>query len=111
MTMPEHPLSLFAVAMLFAAVAAAADRSDSTYTSARDPSVREAQAARQEAKRGRLQSEDTAQLERNRRARCEYLPLEDRDYCLRRMNGEGTVSGSVEGGGVLRELRVTVPVQ
>ncbi len=109
--MPDHPISLFAIAMLFAAVAVAADRSDSTNTNARDPSVREAQAARQEAKRGRLQDEDTAQFERNRRARCEYLPAEDRDYCLRRMNGEGTVSGSVEGGGVLRELRVTVPAQ
>jgi hypothetical protein len=112
MNMPEHPLSLFAVAMLFAAVAAAADRSDTTYTADnRDPSVREAQAARQEAKRGRLQSEEPAVLERNQRARCEYLPLEDRDYCLRRMNGEGTVSGSVEGGGLIRELRVTVPAQ
>ena len=30
---------------------------------------------------------------------------------LRRMHGEGTVSGSVESGGIYRELRTTVPAQ
>ena len=49
--MSNKQISLFAVAMLFAAVATAADRNNSR-TDARDPSVREAQAARQEAKRG-----------------------------------------------------------
>jgi len=109
--MPNHPISVFAVAMLFAAVAVAADRSDSTSTNARDPSVREAQAARQEARRGRLQDESPDQLERNKFSRCEGLPSNDRDYCILRMKGEGTVSGSVEGGGLIRELRVTVPAQ
>jgi hypothetical protein len=108
--MTEHPIAFVAVAMLFAAMATAADRSDPA-ADRRDPSVREAQAARQEARRGRLQDESPAQLEKNRYSRCEGLPAEDRGYCMRRMDGEGTVSGSVEGGGVLRELRVTVPAK
>ncbi|MEO8143736.1 MAG: hypothetical protein ABI654_05930 [Betaproteobacteria bacterium] len=108
--MSDHPLSLFAVAMLFAAIATAADRSDSSYDR-RDAGVREAQAARADAKRGRLQDESPDQLERNKFSRCEVLPADDRDYCILRMKGEGTVSGSVEGGGILRELRVTVPAK
>lgn len=106
--MPNRRISIFAVAMLFAAVTTAADRGDSD---ARDPSVREAQAAKQDAKRGHLPTENADQLERNRLARCERLPAQDRDYCMRRMNGEGEVSGSVEGGGLLRELRVVVPAE
>ena len=109
--MSEHRVAFVALALLFAATATAADRSDSSFNDRRDASAREAQAARLEARRGRLQDETPAQLERNRYVRCEGLPVDDRDYCIRRMNGEGTVSGSVEGGGVLRELRVTVPTQ
>lgn len=44
------------------------------------------------------------QLQRNAQLRCEALTGEDRTACLARMRGEGTVSGSVSGGGVLREL-------
>jgi hypothetical protein len=108
--MSDHPLSLFAVAMLFAAMAAAADRSD-TSNDRRDPNVREAQAAKLEAQRGGLQDDSPAQQERNKFSRCEGLPSDDRDYCILRMKGEGTISGSVEGGGILRELRVTVPAK
>ncbi len=97
-------------ALLFAAIATATDRR-STGADARDPAVREAQAARVEAKRGGLRDVDEAQRERNRYARCDAHQGEDREYCIRRMNGEGTVSGSVEGGGIYRELRVTVPAQ
>jgi len=107
--MSNHSISFFAVAMLFATMAAAADRST---TDARDPSVREDQAARQEARRGRLTENATPEeRERNRYARCDNLQGDDRQYCIRRMNGEGTVSGSVEGGGLYRELTVTVPAQ
>jgi len=94
-------------AALLAGAAAAAGSGGSA--DRRDPSVREEQAARQEAKRGLLRDVDAAQLERNRLARCDRLPEEERGYCIRRMNGEGTVSGSVEGGGILRELRVQIP--
>ncbi len=76
----------------------------------KDPALREAGAARAEAKRGILGKDDNpAEFERNRLARCDLHQGEDRELCLRRMRGEGSVSGSVEGGGILRELRVTVP--
>jgi len=70
--------------------------------------LREAGAALQEAKSGRLVDANT-DFESNRIARCAYLNEPDKGYCLRRMNGEGTVSGSVAGGGILRELKVIVP--
>ena len=70
--------------------------------------VREAGAARQAARHGDL-ADQTGAYEANRLARCVYLPAGDRELCERRMRGEGTVSGSVEGGGLYRELTVTVP--
>lgn len=65
--------------------------------------LREAGAALQEARRGGLEDGDR-QFERNRLLRCDRQPPEDRADCLRRMNGEGFTSGSVEGGGIYREL-------
>ena len=70
--------------------------------------LREADAALQEAKRGRL-GDGQGAYEQNRQSRCDGLPAADRDDCLRRMRGEGTTSGSVESGGIYRELRTTVP--
>ena len=71
--------------------------------------LREAGAARIEARRGTLLLEES-NFERNRLARCAYHTQPDeRGYCERRMRGEGTTTGSVEGGGILRELVVTVP--
>jgi hypothetical protein len=78
----------------------------------RDPAKREAGAARDEARRGVLaRGEDATVFEKNKLARCDKHTGEDRDLCIRRMNGEGTVTGSVEGGGLYRELRVQVPAQ
>ena len=65
--------------------------------------LREAGAALQEARRGNL-DDGQAQFEQNRLLRCENQPPEDRPDCVRRMKGEGSISGSVEGGGILREL-------
>jgi hypothetical protein len=65
--------------------------------------LREASAALQEAKRGNL-NDGQAEFERNRLLRCEKQPPQDRQECVRRMSSEARVSGSVEGGGVLREL-------
>ena len=77
-----------------------------------DPFRREAGAARDEARRGELaRGENAAEFERNKFARCEKHMGEDRELCMRRMSGEGTVSGSVQGGGIYRELRVIVPAQ
>ena len=107
-------------ALLCAATAAAADRgrlseAQSTYQKDRTACIneqsgqdratclREASAALQEAKRGGL-NDDKARFEQNRLLRCDSQPLADRADCVRRMNGEGTTSGSVEGGGILREL-------
>ena len=65
--------------------------------------LREAGAAAQEGPKGNLS--DAA--EANRFARCDnHKDPNDREYCIRRMKGEGTVSGSVDGGGLMRELRV-----
>jgi hypothetical protein len=72
--------------------------------------LREAEAALQDAKRGRLGDGQSA-YEQNRLARCDSLPPADRNDCVRRMRGEGTASGSVESGGVYRELRTTVPAK
>lgn len=72
--------------------------------------LREAGAALQAAKRGRL-GDGSGAYEKNRLIRCEPLPAGDREDCLRRMRGEGTVKGSVESGGTFTELRTTVPAQ
>lgn len=67
--------------------------------------LKEAAAALKESRRGRLNgNEDT--YDQNALTRCNKLPEDDRDACQRRVKGEGTTSGSVEGGGVLRELVV-----
>lgn len=71
----------------------------------RQDCLREAGAALAEARRQRLDNgEASRQLEANREARCNYVGAEDRPDCVRMMQGEGTVSGSVEGGGLYREL-------
>lgn len=80
---------------------------DGTTGQDRATCLREAGAALQEARRGRLEDNE-AEFERNRLLRCDQQPAEDRAACIRRMNGEGFTSGSVKGGGIYREL--TVPV-
>lgn len=71
--------------------------------------LREAGAALQEARRGGLVEAPAADYEKNRLARCTYLRGEDKSLCARRMHGEGTISGSVAGGGIYRELVTRVP--
>ncbi len=70
--------------------------------------LREAGAALQEARRGHLEDDESA-FYRNRVVRCNPLPPDDRQDCIRRMNGEGIVRGSVEEGGIYRETRTVVP--
>jgi hypothetical protein len=70
--------------------------------------LREAGAALQEARRGGLSGGD---LDRNRTQRCAALPAQDREDCTMRMDGQGTTSGSVMQGGVLRELERPVPAR
>ena len=64
--------------------------------------LREAAAAREEARRGQL-GNGPADYQRNAMARCQPLPADQRADCVDRMQGRGTTSGSVEEGGIYRE--------
>lgn len=69
---------------------------------------REAGSARQEARRGGLSGAGVG-LEQNALLRCAAHEGIDRRACEARMRGEGTSSGSVGGGGILRETVIVVP--
>lgn len=69
--------------------------------------LREAGAAKQEAQRGNLR--DSGDYAGNASKRCAALPAEEKADCERRAMGEGSVSGSVGSGGVVRELVTPVP--
>jgi len=110
--MPLNPISVIVSSMMLFSLATHVDKAKAADNDKRDPAVHEAQAARQEARQGKLKDNaDETQREANKYARCDYLKGDDREYCIRRMNGEGTVTGSVEGGGLSRELRVIVPAE
>lgn len=72
--------------------------------------LKEAGAARGEARRGHL-TDNASSYEQNALMRCNALPAADREDCARRVRGEGTVSGSVGTGGIYRETTtiITVP--
>lgn len=71
--------------------------------------LQEAGAARDEAKRQRL-TDHNAAFDQNQKARCDALPMAERDGCMLQMSGRNTTTqGSVGGGGVLRETTITVP--
>lgn len=78
-----------------AAITAAADRSNC---------LRDAGAARAQALRSGSRNTSPEELARNAMQRCQRHSAEQRVICERMARGEGTVSGSVEGGGVIREL-------
>ena len=71
--------------------------------------MREAGAALQEARLGHLDDRD-ARYTRNALERCKALPSDDAKDCRDRVLGQGTVSGSVKGGGLYRE-KVTTEVK
>ena len=67
--------------------------------------MKEAGAARDEAKRQRLESgQSPATLRANALARCEVQPPADREACRARIEGAGTASGTPASGGIYREL-------
>ncbi|MBK0112870.1 hypothetical protein IAE24_13000 [Delftia sp. S65] len=75
----------------------------------RDPAQHEAAAVQEQSRRGGVQSGD--HFQRNAVARCDVFKNEgDRRSCVERVK-DGQVSGSVEGGGVLREYTEQVPVR
>lgn len=49
-------------------------------------------------------SASAEQFQRNAQARCDAQTGDEYVACVARIRGEGTVSGSVAGGGILREL-------
>lgn len=75
----------------------------------REVCLREFHAAREEMRRGRLDSSSPEALRANALARCEPLPAADREACRRMAIGEGGRDGTVAGGGQLRWLKETVP--
>jgi hypothetical protein len=75
---------------------------------AKEVCLKEAAAAAGEAKKGNL-TDTPDRYRQNALARCNVLPQADRDDCVRRVEGEGTTSGSVAEGGIYRETRTVVP--
>ena len=69
--------------------------------------LKEADAARDAARRGQLTDADAASYRKNALDRCKALVGDDARDCVTRMNGGGTVSGSVEAGGLYRESVTT----
>jgi hypothetical protein len=77
---------------------------------AEDPPTceKEARNAQADRKRGLMGDAGSGTYAANARARCNLLSGEDKAACDARMLGYGTVSGSVAGGGVLREVETVV---
>jgi len=76
----------------------------------RSDCLREAGAARDEARRGRLRDQQPpSEYTENAMKRCRQLPEADRADCEARVRGEGTQRGSVEAGGIYREKRTVLP--
>lgn len=77
---------------------------------ARTDCLREAGAARDTARRRQLDSgAPPGAYAENALKRCERLPQEDRTACEARIRGAGSTRGSVESGGIYRELVVPAP--
>jgi hypothetical protein len=72
--------------------------------------LKEAGAALSEARRGHLDDRNT-DYQRNATQRCNALPADDREACMARMRGEGSTTGSVEQGAIVREYHQIVPAE
>ncbi|MDN5841998.1 MAG: hypothetical protein L0H54_00930 [Alcaligenaceae bacterium] len=72
--------------------------------------LREAGAALEASRRGKLTAPDPNSAKMDRTQRCNALPAEQRDGCITLMTSPDTrVQGSVDSGGVLRETTITIP--
>jgi hypothetical protein len=69
--------------------------------------LKEARNAQGDKKRGLLDNAG-ANFEANAAARCDVLTGEDKAACQARIMGFGSTSGSVAGGGILREVETVV---
>ena len=75
----------------------------------KDTCMREARNAQADKKRGVLENASgNAQLKANATERCNALSGEDKAACELRINGYGSTSGSVAGGGVVRQVETAV---
>jgi len=77
----------------------------------RNVCLKEATNAYADARRGKLTSpsDDASMYAANAAQRCEAQKGDMREMCLRRVAGEGTVSGSVAQGGTYEELITRTP--
>ena len=69
--------------------------------------LKEAGAAYEEARRGRLDNSGN-DYTRNATQRCNAQPEADREACMQRVLGAGSAQGSVQGGGIIRETETKV---
>ena len=76
---------------------------DGTSSEDRATCMKEAGAAKAEAQRGQL-TDTPGAYDQNALQRCDALPASDKEACRLRIMGAGTTSGSVAGGGVIREV-------
>ncbi len=115
---PRAALSLtLAAAALLAAPSAFAQTAEQRYQAEvarcnagqtqqdRATCLREAGAARDEARKGNLATPQPTDMASNATDRCKAQPAADQAACMQRIEGTGvtTTQGSVEGGGVIRE--------
>lgn len=75
---------------------------------ARADCLKNSAAALAERRRGKLDNKG-ADFEANAKLRCDVFTGEDRAACRARIAGHGQISGSVLGGGVLRQIETVVP--
>ncbi|MFC3338549.1 hypothetical protein [Paracandidimonas soli] len=75
----------------------------------RSACLKDAAAVRQEALRG-ARNKDDGSYRLNRTTRCDRLPAQQREDCLKLMSEQQPkVHGSVEGGGMIRETVIEIP--
>lgn len=105
------------LALLLCSAAAQAASADAGASCAGEPAasraacMRETGAAAQAARAGQLTSADAATYERNALARCSvFRNPQDKSDCVKRMGPQARLSGSVDGGGILREETDTYTV-
>lgn len=75
---------------------------------AQETCLREAANAQAEKRKGELRTPEQEQLVANAMRRCDALGGEDHAACTARVLGYGNQSGSVGGGGVIREVETVV---
>lgn len=68
----------------------------------------EADNAYAQVRRGALSGDSNTDLQANALVRCDAQPAADRQACVLRIQGEGSVDGSVKSGGVIRQIELPI---